>query len=72
VILTAQKSGLTDFYVVPGYNGEEVRGDILTKLKQRTDLALTETENFSRERSIAIKWGIGRDLWIFHTMNRST
>jgi len=25
VILTAQKSGLTDFYVVTGYNGKEVR-----------------------------------------------
>ncbi len=34
VILTAQKSGLTDFYVVTGYNGEEVRecqSSLLTK-----------------------------------------
>ncbi|MCK4486295.1 MAG: NTP transferase domain-containing protein [Desulfobacterales bacterium] len=52
VILTANKAGLTDFYVVTGYNGEEVR----ECQSSRTDLALTDTENFGRERSIAIKW----------------
>ena len=44
VILTAQESGLTDFHVVTGYNGEKVR-HYLDRFSQRRNIPITHTTN---------------------------
>ena len=44
VILTAQESGLTDFYVVTGYNGEKLR-HYLDRLSQGRDIHITHITN---------------------------
>jgi len=49
VILTAEKSGLTDFYVVTGYNGDKVR-DYLSRFSQRRNIHITHIINEIWER----------------------
>ena len=44
VILTAKKSGLTDFYVVTGYNGEKVR-QYLNRFSQSRNINITHITN---------------------------
>ena len=44
VILTAKKSGLTDFYVVTGYNGEKVR-QYLDRFSQSRNINITHITN---------------------------
>jgi len=44
VILTAEKSGLTDFYVVTGYNGDKVR-DYLSRFSHRRSIHMTHIIN---------------------------
>jgi len=53
VILTAEKSGITDFYVVTGYNGEKV-STFLNKFSQSRNISITYIVN---ER-----WGEGNGL----------
>jgi len=54
VILTATNAGLTDFYVVTGYNGEEVR-EYLDRFSQRRNIHITHIKNeeWERENGIA-------------------
>ena len=49
VILTAKKSGLTEFYVVTGYNGEKV-GLFLDKLSQLRNIKITNIINEEWEK----------------------
>jgi len=49
VILTAKKGGLTDFYVVTGYNGETVRR-FLDRFSQRRDIKITHIINDDWEK----------------------
>ncbi len=49
VILTAKKGGLTDFYVVTGYNGEEVR-QYLNGFSQRRNINITHIINEELEK----------------------
>ena len=49
VILTAEKSGLTDFYVVTGYNGDKVR-DYLSRFTQRRNIHITHITNQEWEK----------------------
>jgi len=49
VILTAKKGGLTDFYVVTGYNGEEVR-EYLDTFSQRRNIDITHITNEEWEK----------------------
>ena len=44
VILTAKKSGLTDFYVVTGYNGEKIRQS-LDRFGQKRNVKITHITN---------------------------
>ena len=44
VILTAKKSGLSDFYVVTGYNGEKVR-QYLDRFSQSRNINITHITN---------------------------
>jgi len=55
VILTAQKSGLTDFYVVTGYNGEEVR-EYLNRFSQSSNIPITHitNEEWEKENGISV------------------
>jgi CDP-L-myo-inositol myo-inositolphosphotransferase len=49
VILTAKKGGLTDFYVVTGYNGEKVR-PFLDRFSQRRNIDITHITNDEWEK----------------------
>jgi len=53
VILTAQKSGLTDFYVVTGYHGEEVR-EYLDRFSQRRNIPISYIINNEWEKGNGI------------------
>jgi len=55
VVLTAQKSGLTDFYVVTGYNGEKVR-HYLSRFSQRSNIPITHITNneWEKENGISV------------------
>jgi choline kinase len=55
VILTAKKGGLTDFYVVTGYNGETVR-HFLDRFSQRRDIKITHVINddWEKENGISV------------------
>ena len=55
VILTAKKGGLTDFYVVTGYNGETVRR-FLDRFSQRRDIKITHVINddWEKENGISV------------------
>jgi len=55
VILTATNAGLTDFYVVTGYNGEEVR-EYLDRFSQRRNIHITHIKNeeWERENGISV------------------
>ena len=53
VILTAQESGLTDFHVVTGYNGEKVR-HYLDRLSQGRDIHITHITNEEWEKGNGI------------------
>ena len=53
VILTAKKSGITDFYVVTGYNGEKVRR-FLDSLSHSRGVRITHIINDDWERGNAI------------------
>ncbi len=49
VILTAKKSGITDFYVVTGHNGEKVRR-YLSRLSQKRNIRITHIINEEWEK----------------------
>ena len=49
VILTAKKSGITDFHVVTGYNGEKVRR-YLSRFSQRKDIKIIHIINEQWEK----------------------
>ena len=49
VILTAKNAGLTDFYVVTGYNGEKVR-QYLNRFEQSRNINITHTTNEEWEK----------------------
>ena len=53
VILTAKKGGLTDFYVVTGYNGEKVRR-FLDRFSQSRDIEITHIINDDWEKGNGI------------------
>jgi choline kinase/phosphatidylglycerophosphate synthase len=53
VILTAEKSGLTDFYVVTGYNGDKVR-DYLSRFSHRRSIHITHITNEEWEKGNGI------------------
>jgi len=53
VILTAQESGLADFYVVTGYNGEKLRHD-LVRLSQGKNIHITHITNEEWEKGNGI------------------
>jgi CDP-L-myo-inositol myo-inositolphosphotransferase len=55
VILTANKAGLTDFYVVTGYNGEKVRC-FLDRFSQRRNIKITHitNEEWEKENGISV------------------
>lgn len=55
VIVTAKKSGLSDFYVVTGYNGKNV-GRFLEKLALRRDVNITTitNEEWKKENGISV------------------
>ncbi|NIA10035.1 MAG: NTP transferase domain-containing protein [Nitrospiraceae bacterium] len=55
VILTAKKGGLTDFYVVTGYNGETVR-HFLDRFSQRRDIKIAHVINddWEKENGISV------------------
>ncbi|RCV64967.1 CDP-L-myo-inositol myo-inositolphosphotransferase [Methanophagales archaeon] len=53
VILTAKKSGLTDFYVVTGYNGEKVKR-FLDGFRQSRDITITHITNEEWEKGNGI------------------
>lgn len=55
VILTAQKSGLTDFYVVTGYNGDKVR-HYLNRFSQSSNIPITHitNEEWEKENGISV------------------
>ena len=53
VILTAQKSGLTDFYVVTGYSGKEVR-EYLDRFSQRRNVPIRHIINNEWEKENGI------------------
>ncbi len=53
VILTAQESGVADFYVVTGYNGEKVR-DYLDRLSQGRNIHITHITNEEWEKGNGI------------------
>jgi len=53
VILTAKRCGLTDFYVVTGYNGDKVR-DYLSRFSQSRNIHITHITNEEWERGNGI------------------
>ena len=55
VILTAHKTGLTDFYVVTGYDGEKVK-DHLEKFSKARNISITSINNdeWKRENGISV------------------
>jgi len=55
VILTANKAGLTDFYVVTGYNGEKVRR-FLDRFSLRRNIKITyiTNEEWEKENGISV------------------
>jgi choline kinase/phosphatidylglycerophosphate synthase len=53
VVLTAKKSGLTDFYVVTGYNGEKVR-QYLNRFRQSRNIKITHITNGEWEKGNGI------------------
>ena len=55
MILTAQKSGLTDFYVVTEYNGEEVR-EYRDRFSQRRNIPIRHIKNneWEKENGISV------------------
>ncbi len=55
VILTANKAGLTDFYVVTGYNGEKVRR-FLDRFSRRRNIKITHitNEEWEKENGISV------------------
>ncbi|MBE9540882.1 MAG: NTP transferase domain-containing protein, partial [Proteobacteria bacterium] len=55
VILTAKNAGLTDFYVVTGYNGDKVR-HYLIKFSQRSNIPITHITNneWEKENGISV------------------
>jgi CDP-L-myo-inositol myo-inositolphosphotransferase len=55
VIITAKKSGLSDFYVVTGYNGKNVE-HFLEKLALRRDVKITTITNaeWKRENGVSV------------------
>jgi len=55
VVLTAQKSGLTDFHVVTGYNGDKVR-HYLDRFSQRRNIHITHITNneWEKENGISV------------------
>ena len=53
VVLTAKKSGLTDFYVVIGYNGEKVR-QYLNRFSQSRNINITHITNEEWEKGNGI------------------
>ena len=60
-ILTAKKSGIIDFYVVTGYEGEKVRR-YLDKIGQRTNTNITHVINEEWEKGNGISVLKARDL----------
>jgi len=55
VILTAKNAGLTDFYVVTGYNGEEAR-EYLDRFSQRRNIPIPHIKNneWEKENGISV------------------
>ena len=55
VVLTANKAGLTDFYVVTGYNGEKVRR-FLDRFSRRRNIKITHitNEEWEKENGISV------------------
>jgi len=55
VILTASKAGLTDFYVVTGYDGEKVK-EYLEKFSKARNISITSINNdeWKRENGISV------------------
>ena len=55
VILTAKNAGLTDFYVVTGYNGDKVR-HYLSRFSQRKNIHITHITNdeWEKENGISV------------------
>jgi len=60
-ILTARKSGINDFYVVTGYEGEKVRRD-LDRFGQGRDIQITHVINDEWEKGNGISVLKARDL----------
>jgi CDP-L-myo-inositol myo-inositolphosphotransferase len=61
VILTAKKGGLTDFYVVTGYNGEKVRR-FLNRFSKRRDIKITHIINDDWEKGNGISVLKAKDI----------
>jgi choline kinase len=55
VVLTANKAGLTDFYVVTGYNGEKVKR-FLDRFSQRGNIKITHITNEEWAKEITKMW----------------
>ncbi|HEC79664.1 MAG TPA: nucleotidyltransferase, partial [Firmicutes bacterium] len=55
VILTAEKGGLSDFYVVSGYNGEKVRS-FLDSFSRKRDIKITHiiNDDWENENGISV------------------
>jgi len=53
LILSAKNAGLTDFYVVTGYNGEKVR-DYLNRFSQSRNIDITHIINEEREKGVGL------------------
>ncbi|RLA93807.1 MAG: hypothetical protein DRG25_03810 [Deltaproteobacteria bacterium] len=55
VILTAKKSGLTEFYVVTGYNGDKVR-EYLKKFSQSRNISIVHitNEEWEKENGLSV------------------
>ncbi len=55
VILTARKAGLSDFYVVTGYNGEKLRNH-LNKFGQEKNLKITHliNDDWEKENGLSV------------------
>jgi CDP-L-myo-inositol myo-inositolphosphotransferase len=60
VILTAKKSGLSDFYVVTGYNGEKIR-QYLDRFNQSRNINITHITNE--------EWKNGNSISVFKAKN---
>ena len=53
LILSAKNAGLTDFYVVTGYNGEKVR-DHLNRFSQSRNIDITHIINEERGKGVGL------------------